>query len=477
MSVRGPVRALRRRWPSLLLLAVLGVGGGWLTAAGSPVLYQATASDFVSVHTGNSADDLVQGSTYTQNQVASFAELATTPAVLQPVITRLALPMTPEDLAGEVQAAVPVGTVFVRVTVTDASAVRSAHLANAIAASLAQVITRISPKDAQGGSTVVVTTVAPAVTPRQASSPDLALDLVAGGILGLILGAGLAWLRERSDTRVRGAEDLAALTTRPVLGSLPSDPARGRSVVVTAAPHSGQAEAYRQLRTNLQFLDVTGAGTGDDQPARLVAVTSALAGEGKSTTAANLAAALAETSARVLLVDGDLRRPSVAPLLGLEGAAGLTTVLLGRAELDDVVQEWGAAGLQVLTSGPLPPNPSELLGSPAMRRFLAVARARYDYVVVDSAPLLPVADGAVLAALVDGVLVLANVTAVRRHQLAEALRNLGQVDATVLGIVLNEVVRARRSYGYYGDAPPTGEPDPGPDGSVSDPTVPAGATR
>jgi capsular exopolysaccharide synthesis family protein len=180
-----------------------------------------------------------------------------------------------------------------------------------------------------------------------------------------------------------------------------------------------------------------------------------MAGEGKSTVAVNLAVALAETGSRVLLVDADLRRPSVARVLGIEGAAGLTTVLLGQADIDDVVQPWGTSGLHVLPSGALPPNPTELLGSLPMRRLLEQARARYDHVVVDSAPLLPVADSAVLAGLVDGTLLLANATKVRRHQLAESLQNLARVEAPVLGVVLNQVVRNDRTYGYYSAEEPT----------------------
>jgi capsular exopolysaccharide synthesis family protein len=229
---------------------------------------------------------------------------------------------------------------------------------------------------------------------------------------------------------------------------------------VVAAPHSPQAEAYRQLRTNLQFLQVGGAAADDAPGGRVLTVSSSVAGEGKSTTAANLAVALAETSARVLLVDADLRRPALAGFLGLEGAVGLTTVLLGQAERGDVVQEWGTAGLQVLPSGPLPPNPTELLGSPAMRRLLDELRAEYDYVVLDSAPLLPVADGAVLAAQVDGTVLLANVTKVRRHQVTEALTTLGRVDAPVLGLVLNQVPRDEHTYGYAAEdaEPPAGTP-------------------
>jgi capsular exopolysaccharide synthesis family protein len=189
---------------------------------------------------------------------------------------------------------------------------------------------------------------------------------------------------------------------------------------------------------------------------RTLLVTSSIANEGKSTIAANIAATLAETGARVLLVDTDLRRPSVAPLLGIEGAAGLTTVLLGRAAVSDVVQDWGSAGLEVLTAGTVPPNPSELLGSPAMRRLMQSLRQEYDYVVLDAPPLLPVADAAILSHVVDGTMVVANVRRARRRELRESLQNLEAVHARTLGLVLNQVRQDESVYAYEG----SGEPSP-----------------
>jgi capsular exopolysaccharide synthesis family protein len=149
-----------------------------------------------------------------------------------------------------------------------------------------------------------------------------------------------------------------------------------------------------------------------------------------------------------VLVDADLRRPSVGKILGVESAVGLTTVLTGQADLQDVVQEWGEAGLRVLPSGAVPPNPTELLASPAMRRLLDELRRRYEHVIIDTAPLLPVADAAVLSRLVDGTIVVARAGGVRRAQLAQALANLDQVSAQVLGLVLNCVVRDESSYSY-----------------------------
>jgi capsular exopolysaccharide synthesis family protein len=425
------------------LLALLAGTGFVLTA---PVTYTSSAGVFFSLTAGSSAADLVQGSTYAQNEVSSFARLATTPAVLQPVIDRLALATTPQELAGEVRATVPTGTVIVEVTVTDTNAARSAVVADEVVSTLSWQVERLAPADTAGAATVRATTVAPAVVPTSPSSPRVLLDLLAALVLGLVLGYGVAWLREALDTRVRDAGELAEVTGLPLIGAVGSWSQQERGAPVVAAdPRSPQAESYRQLRTNLQFL-WTAADTAAGP--QVLAVTSALPGEGKSATACNLALALAETRASVVLVDADLRRPAVAERLGLEGGVGLTTVLAGDARLEDVLQPWGSGGLSVLPSGAVPPNPAELIGSPAMRLLLDRLRATHDYVVLDTTPVLPVADATILSRLVDGTVVVSQAGRVRRGQLLEALGNLSQVSADVLGVVLNRVRRDERSYGY-----------------------------
>jgi capsular exopolysaccharide synthesis family protein len=274
------------------------------------------------------------------------------------------------------------------------------------------------------------------------------LNLGVGLVVGVALGMGAAYARQAMDSRVRDAEVLEDITSLPVIGTIANAPRmRTLPVVMQAEPRSPAAEAFRQLRTNLQFLAVPSHVPGGDSELRTVMVTSSLPGEGKSIVAVNLAAALAETSARVLLVDADLRRPSVAGLLGLEGAAGLTTVLLGRASVQDVVQDWGDAGLSVLTTGPLPPNPSEFLSAPAMDAIVRDLRYKYDYVVLDTTPVLPVADAAMLSHSVDGVVVVADVRRVRRHQLTEALHTLAQVNGRTLGVALNRVRHREQLYG------------------------------
>ena len=185
------------------------------------------------------------------------------------------------------------------------------------------------------------------------------------------------------DTKIRNDDDLRSITASPVLGSIAFDETvPSHPIVIADEPHSAPAEAVRRLRTNLQFV-------GAASESKSLVITSSVPGEGKTTTSINLAVALADAGNRVVLVDADLRRPSVAEYMGLEGAAGLTTVLIGRAGVADVIQPWRSSGLDVLPSGQVPPNPSELLGSSAMRVLLEQLSESYDVVLLDSPPLLP----------------------------------------------------------------------------------------
>ena len=185
-----------------------------------------------------------------------------------------------------------------------------------------------------------------------------------------------------------------------------------------------------------------------------IVITSSLPGEGKSTTSINVAITLADAGTRVALVDADLRRPSVAKYMGLEGSVGLTTVLIGRASVEDVIQPWGNGFLHVLPAGQVPPNPSELLGSLAMAHLLEKLTSQYDVVIIDTAPLLPVTDAAILSKLTGGALLVVGADKLHRSQLAESVGALETVGARILGIVVNRQKRKQSDqYAYYDYTP------------------------
>ncbi|BCW20200.1 hypothetical protein NtRootA9_29080 [Arthrobacter sp. NtRootA9] len=272
------------------------------------------------------------------------------------------------------------------------------------------------------------------------------MNLLIGLFAGLAAGIGIIALRSILDTRIRGEIDLRRMTDAPLLGGISFDADAAKKPLLTqAAAQSPRAESFRQLRTNLQFAHVS-------HKSKTVLVTSSLPGEGKSTTAVNLAMALAQAGQAVALVDADLRRPMVAEYLGLERHAGLTTALVGHAELDDLLQPWGDDNLYVLTSGQVPPNPSELLGSEAMRNVIVRLESTFDAVIIDAPPLLPVTDAAVLAQQVGGVVLVVGAQKVRSNDLEKSLAALEMVDGDLLGIVMNRLPAKgpdAYAYGYY----------------------------
>lgn len=452
MGLRDYLDVLRQRWLSVVVPTVLAtVAAATLSALATPT-YTSTASLFFSLQNGNTANELAQGSNFTQAQMASYATLATTPAVLAPVVEELGLKGDARDLARRIDVSAPNETVVLEVSVTDPSPERAAAIATAVTDELRVVVADVAPRNSDGDATVTSTVVAPADVPENPSAPDTTLNVAAGFLLGLVLGVLLALLRQTLDTRIRTADQVRAVTDAPVLGSLAVESSTEGGPTLQRAPRGPQAETYRQLRTSTQFLQVRG------RPLSMV-LTSALPGEGKSTVAVNLALALAEVSDRVLLVDADLRRPTVADRLDLEGAAGLSTVLIGRAAVEDVVQEWGPHRLSVLTSGAIPPNPAELLASPAMRELAEWLATQYEVIVWDAPPLLPVTDTLLLARHADGVLLVANTRTARRSQVADALALLTRTQARVFGVVLNMLPARSRAdvYGYEAHEATVGE--------------------
>lgn len=455
MELRAYLALLAKRWTLIATVLVLSVAA----AAASILLitpsYRADAKLFVStqISAGNLNQELFQGSNFSTDRVKSYTELATSPTVLDPVITELGLPVTAAQLAGSVQASVPLETVLIDLSATSNSPDLAAALANSVAGNLAKVIEDLETSDTRGSSPVKATVVTPATVPTLPAWPSVPVNLGLGVLVGLLVGVGLAVLLENLNTSIKNGTELAAVTGAPVLATVARDVRRSASAIVRDDPLGSRSEAYRQLRTNLQFASV------DDDP-KVIVVTSALAGEGKSSVAGNLALALSQVGTRVCLVDGDLRRPSVASYFGLVPEAGLSTVLVGRAAITEVLQPVDA-GVDAVTSGEIPPNPTELLSS---RRFPAVLREladRYDIVLVDAPPTLPAADAAVLAAAADGVLFVVHADRTTRQQVERAVKGLAQVKARLIGAVLNMVpVKGQGPARYWAGDGYTYRPDP-----------------
>ncbi|MDJ0376944.1 polysaccharide biosynthesis tyrosine autokinase [Cryobacterium sp. PH31-L1] len=448
MELRDYIRILRKSWVLIVLSMLVAVAAASAYSILQTPQYGATSKVFVSTQSSGSTADLAQGNNFSVARVKTYSALVTTPIVLLPVIASLDLGITSDELAKKVAASAQLDTSIIEITVTDTDPVRAADSANAISASLELIVQDIeTPDTADAVSPVKLTRAQEATVPTVPVSPNVPLNIALGVLVGLALGVGIAVLRETLETRIRNTRDVEQLTDLPILGGIVFDPkAKDRPLIVHVDPRSPRAESFRTLRTNLQFLDV---GRVD----RAFVVTSSIESEGKSTTGANLAIALADAGSRVLLVDADLRRPKVAEYMDVEGAVGLTDVLIGRADLADVIQPWGRSKLFVLPAGHVPPNPSELLGSTRMTQLIAEFNRTFDFVIFDAPPLLPVTDAAILAKNVGGALVVVAAGRTHKNQLTGAIAALNNVGAPISGLVLTMLPTSgpdAYGYGHYG---------------------------
>ncbi len=306
-----------------------------------------------------------------------------------------------------------------------------------------------------------------AAEPKGPIRPNVSVNVGMGLFVGLLLGVGLAWLRQQLDSSVKTPDDLEQKLGVTFLGLLPElqaadVPRQGRrrrrggggtgadlpadegpiELVVQSRPLSGIAEAARSIRTNLIFMN-------PDRPYRKVLVTSAAPSEGKTTVACSIAVALAQGGQRVCIVDCDLRRPRLHRIFDRAGDAGVTNVIVGETTVDEVAKPTGIPNLWSIPAGPTPPNPADMLHSERFRKFMDDLSARFDRVIIDSPPLVAVTDSAIISTLVDGTVFVVRAFKTSKHVSAQGLRALRDVDAPVIGAVLNAVNVNRHEYSYY----------------------------
>ena len=485
MELRNFIRVLRRGWLIIFVLVVLGGGAGVALTLLSTKTYQSTAKIFVASNAAatDTGGALQGGNNFTQDRTGAYVIFAKSPLVTSSVVYYLqnvqtGLPRTQfagldsSAVAQRTTASVDDTKVVIDIVVTDGNPQRAAAIANALSVAFRfavqdneqvlnptatdpPTIPYVANTDNQyydltaapdfDNSVVKLQTIYPARVAGGPISPKPVLNIGLGVLVGLLLGLGIVVLRDVLDNTLKGPSDFEKVGV-PVLGTVPFDKRAARSpIAFRSDPHSARSEAYRALRTNMQFVDV-------DNPPHVIVVTSAMPGEGKTTTSINLASALAEAGYRVCLVDADLRRPSVAKTLGLVGDVGFTSVLISKdTEVEDVLQNAGR-NLAVLTSGPVPPNPSELLISEHARSVLADIAAKVDYCVIDTPPLLPVTDAAELSTIADATVVVARAGKTTVDQSKRSLEALAKVGEKPVGVILNMISASGGndySYGYY----------------------------
>ncbi len=443
--------AVRRHWRLVAACFVAALIVGALLVHRADRIYRTSATLFVTAADSNgSVASAYAGSLFTQERIASYVQLVDGPLVTRRVIDRLGLPMTSAALAGRISASSDPLTTLLTVTVIDESPERAQRIANTVGEEFGAVAGELEHGGRTGAAPIRVAYIDPAPLPKSPVAPRPMSDLPLAGFLGLVVGTGAALVNERGDTAVRRREEVEHATGGAIVGVVPHDANTLTRPLAFDAASPSRAEAYRALRTNLGFLGVDG-------PVRSVTVTSPTPGDGKSTTACNLGIAFAQAGLRVVVVDCDLREPSVGDYFGLESAAGLTTLLTGYARLDDVVQHW-SGGVDVIASGAIPPNPGDLLATQAMRELVESLEAKYDVVLLDAPPLLVATDAALLAVTTSGTLLVVRQDRTRRGDVTAARRALDVVGARMLGSVVTATAPENRRAGYRGYASDDGAP-------------------
>ena len=483
-----------------LLIAGIVLGGGLAIAFSSvqPRVYEARTTLIVGQSLSGAAnfDQLL----VSQRLSATYAAVATTRPILDAVIAQLGLPTTHDELIKRVRSAAQLDSTLVTIHAQDTDPNRAAAIADTMARELIAAAPAIQGRDAEflaaidgelratlseiestqeraqelralsnrtpeqeaglaaledrlaslratyssllafssSGASSMLSVIEPAVPPVEPISPRVLLNTVLGVLLGLLAAAALAAAMTYFRDVLKDADDVREVSGLSTLGTIAKQRGDRRTeelyrLAALLYPRSGAAEAYRTLRTNIEFAAV-------DEPLRALLVTSSVPGEGKTVTSSNVAIVFAQAGLDVLLVDADLRRPGLDRIFALSNEQGLTTLLRDdQMDLDNVTQATEQDGLRVLTTGPLPPNPAELLGSQRMRTLLERLASEADLVILDSPPLLAVADAAVLGSLADGTLLVIDAERSRRRQVRLASLALARAGANVLGVALNRV--------------------------------------
>jgi receptor protein-tyrosine kinase len=438
----------------IALVTLLAVALSLAWTLRQPPMYTSTTRLFVSTSADASPSTGDQAGDLAVQRVRSYAALLDGDQIARQVAERLTLGETPHQLSQRIHASVDSKTTLLSIRVSDPSAERARVLANAVSKEFIAFVGNLEVAGTGSDApTVKVTVVDSATKPTSPSSPRPVLNLGIGLLVGLLLGGLIAVLRERFDSTVRSADALEQATGAPLLGAILVDKhANDEPTIRELDSYDPRVEAFRVVRTGVQFIH-------PDATSKVFVVTSAVPGEGKTTTAINLALILADGGEKVALIEGDLRRPAVSEYLGLVEAVGLTTVLVGRQTLAEATQEVGTLG--VLTSGRKPPNPAELVKSEAMHALVDQLREQYTYVLIDAPPLLPVADASLLAANSDGVILVTRYGGTKQTELATAVKRIASVGGTIVGTFLNMAPASDiDGHGYgYGYAPENHDAD------------------
>jgi succinoglycan biosynthesis transport protein ExoP len=469
-----------RRWLWLILICpIVAAGLAGVVSLLIPPVYEAHVSVYVRLAQPLTTTDPAGVALTSDAVLRTYASLVTERALLASVSSELGLNIRPEDLAKQITATPVANTTKLDIAVQSTNPELASQLANRLVADLISEVKTIEQQETQlpnarSGDNLVV--LSPAVVPDKPIFPNIPLNVAIGFAAGLLIALGLAFLLDYLDQSIKSDEDLTErLGLIPIAHIAFVAPAKGRrSELVALDSQSPAAESYKALRTNLLFSAL-------DEKLKTLVITSSGPGEGKSRTAANLAVVLAHAGHKTVLIDADFRRPSLHKIFGRirnVGLSNLTVHEIDQNEAVSAVEE--VPNLWLITSGPIPPNPSELLSSGRMKELIAQLGREFTYVIMDTPPVNAVTDAAILASAADGTLLVVEHAKTTFPALAHAKQLLDRVGAHTVGTVINKL-RASGSpysylyeYGSYGSAPEDGAKQLPNNKSESEPTT---ATR
>ncbi|WP_433029621.1 polysaccharide biosynthesis tyrosine autokinase [Actinomycetospora sp. CA-053990] len=444
MNTDRTIKVVRERWKLVAAGVLVGLVGALLYATLTPRQYSATVTMYVSASDVSNATTAYQGGLLSEQRVTSYVQLLTGGRIADEVSRQLNLGGSPEELSNQISAAALPDSVILTASVLDRDPIRAAMIANAVGDSFTRLVAELEqPQNRSQPPSVSARVVQPAAVPFNPVAPQPAVGIGTGLLLGLVVGLGVAFFLDSRDKTVKSDDELTALLETPTLTVVPLEKEDGSRAGSLSSVRRVAAESYRRLRANLQFIPFKVSG------GRALVVTSTLSGEGKTTTVVQLGIAMGEAGRRVVVVDGDLRKPALAERLNVDQLVGLTSILTGRAATREVIAHSRHENLWVIPSGPVPPNPSELLGTEKMAALLEELCLSFDYVLVDSPPIGPVVDAAVTANLSDGVLLVARHGYVQQEQLVASRDSISAASGRLLGTIFTMVPVAKATYGAY----------------------------
>lgn len=445
LRLQDYVSMVRRNTTLLIVITLLGVLVAGVACIVRPQQYEATAELYVSVATDElSAGELMQGAEFSRRAVEAYAHIAKSDQVLQPVISELGLSQSSSELSEQISVTAIDPTSILAVTARGDDPELAARVANSVGASLS---TYITTELETGGSlsattgSVRITKFQDALVPHAPVPPSVPVALIIGAVLGLAVGVCVALIRGSLDSRLYTRDDIAEVTEHPIIGEIVALK-KPLSVPLTSNASGGgqHAESLRELRTNIS------PGRSEPEVARSCRSIVFAAGadsEGASSTAVQLAISLAAAEYRVVLVDGDLRAPRVAEILGIRKGAGLAELLAGTAHPADALHAWGDSGLSVIPSGKPASNPSELLESKRFGLLMEELARNFEFVIVDAPPVSTATDASIIGRHMDGMVYTVATGVSRAPVLEESLRKLATAGVSVLGIVRTRVPQSR----------------------------------